>query len=248
MTVTERRPSKAARRPSRRVGGILASCALAALLAGCGSSASTTGSAASASGSASGSASSSSAGANTGPVTPGSGTQPAGSAAAVASVSGTPIAKSAYEHWRDVDQADGAKGNIGHRALAFLITSSWVLGEAAHRHATVTESEVSKRLAALEHKSFPKKGQLQKFLAGSQETRQDLRTQVKVEMLSGLIEGEIRAKAAKGSAEAALARFERHFKAHWRSLTICKPAYVMEDCKGYTGPEEPQISEPPGGN
>ncbi len=248
MTMTAKRPSGSARRPSRRIGAILASCALAALLAGCGSSASTTGSAASASGSAGSAGSASSADAGTGPVTPGSGKQSPSSTPAVASVSGTPITKSAYEHWREVDAADGAKGNIGHRALAFLITSSWVLGEAAHRHATVTESEVSKRLAALEHKSFPKKGELQAFLNKSKQTQQDLQMRVKVEMLSGLIKGEIRATASKGKANAALASFEGEFKARWRARTSCQPAYVMEDCKQYKGSGEPALSEPAAGS
>lgn len=238
MRLTTKRPSAPARRPSRRIGAIAASCALAVLLAGCGSGSATTVSETAAN----------SSGTGAGPITPGSGTPKPTTTPAVASVSGTPITRSAYEHWRAVDRATGAKGNVGHRALAFLITSSWVLGEAAHRHATVTEAEVTNRLAALEHKSFPKKGQLHAFLKRSKETPQDLQMRVRVEMLSGLIQGEVRAKAAKGHAKAALAAFERQFKARWRARTSCKAAYVMEDCKQYKGPGEPQLSEPATGS
>src|ERR1700735_1770173 len=53
---------------------------------------------------------------------------------AVALVSSTPIAKSSYEHWLTVEKALGGGSNPSHQALAFLITSQWVFGEApAHK-------------------------------------------------------------------------------------------------------------------
>src|SRR5690349_21524901 len=76
------------------------------------------------------------------------------SADAVALVSGAPIAKVSYRHWLAVEQTGGTS-NAGHRALGFLITSEWVLGEAAARHIAVSEAEVKQRFAHLVRKSFP---------------------------------------------------------------------------------------------
>lgn len=206
------------------------------------------------------SASTSSAGTSTSPAASGSGKSVAavkaaaglivpgqaskGSGEAVAYIKGTPITKSAYEHWLAVEQASGLSKTAGHEALGFLITSSWVLGEAATRHLNVSEAEVSSRLAALEKRSFPKQGELQSFLKKSGETIGDLRTRVRLELLIGLIKGEVRAKATKGQGSAALSSFERSFKERWKAQTSCKPSYVMEDCKQYKGSGEPALSHP----
>jgi phosphatidylethanolamine-binding protein (PEBP) family uncharacterized protein len=170
----------------------------------------------------------------TAPITPGS-KQPVGSSSgpAVAHVAGTPIAKASYEHWLAVERALGVGGNLGHRALAFLLTSSWVLGEASDHHISVSQAEVHRRLAELEHRSFPKAGQLQHFLASSGESTADLLARVKVELLASRISRLLAGKKL------------RSFHDHWKSLTSCLPAYVMEDCKQYRGSGEPQLSSPP---
>jgi phosphatidylethanolamine-binding protein (PEBP) family uncharacterized protein len=163
----------------------------------------------------------------------------------VAYVSGTPILKSSYAHWLSVENAMGGANNASHRALGFLITSSWVLGEAQARHVAVPESEVSKRLEALLHQSFPKAGQLSKFLAKSHETKGDLLARVKVELLTARIAAQVTAgKSSEAQRKATLTSFERRFQAHWRSVTDCLPVYVMEDCKQYKGRRE-RLSSPP---
>ncbi len=202
----------------RRGAGIFVAFAvLAALLAGCGGS------------------SAPKATSSTAPVTPGS--KPASSSVpAVAYVAGTPISKASYEHWLTIERALGAGGNLGHRALAFLLTSSWMLGEASARHVSVSEAEVHKRLAELERRSFPKAGQLQHFLATSGESTADLLARIRVELLASRIAGQLAGKKLTG--------FERSFHDHWKSLTNCLPGYVMEDCKQYRGGGEPQLSKP----
>lgn len=157
---------------------------------------------------------------------------------AVATVAGVPIAKTSYQHWLTVEQKLGATGNPSHQALGFLITSQWVLGEAAARHLSVSEAEVRQRFAQLVHQSFPKAGSLQKYLAKSGENEADLLARIKVELLASHIAAHVTEGKASSQRSALLAGFERNFQAHWKRLTVCQPGYVMEDCREYKGSSE----------
>jgi phosphatidylethanolamine-binding protein (PEBP) family uncharacterized protein len=169
-------------------------------------------------------------------ATPGTApTRSVSSSDVVAYVSGTPILKSSYQHWLAVENATGGTANASHRALGFLITSSWVLGEAQARHISVSESAAAQHLEKLIHRSFPKSGQLEKFLAKSHESRRDLLARVRVELLTSSIASQVTAGKSQAQRGATLTSFEKRFQAHWRTLTDCMPAYVMEDCKQYKG-------------
>jgi phosphatidylethanolamine-binding protein (PEBP) family uncharacterized protein len=201
----------------RRATWVALAAGVAALVSGCGGS-SPAGSAANA------------------PVTPGAHSAATSKVAAVAYVSGTPVAKSAYEHWLSVERALGVSKDAEHRALAFLLTSSWVLGEGAARHIKVSHAEVQKRLRQLEAQDFPKAGELQRYLSKAHETREDLLSRVEVELVQQRIAGQV------GSG-AKLTSFERGFHVHWKSLTSCLAGYVMEDCKQYSGGPEAGLSQ-----
>jgi len=157
---------------------------------------------------------------------------------AVALVSTTPIAKASYEHWLAVEKALGATANASHMALGFLITSDWVLGEAAGRHISVSEAQVKRRLAQIEHQSFPKAGTLKQFLAKSGETEADLLARVKVELLESRIAAHVSAGKSGAQGKAAIASFQSAFQQHWKTYTTCKAGYVMEDCAEYHGKPE----------
>jgi phosphatidylethanolamine-binding protein (PEBP) family uncharacterized protein len=157
---------------------------------------------------------------------------------AVALVSGTPIAKSSYAHWLAIEKALGASGSPSHQALGFLITSEWVLGEAAARGITISEAEVKQHFAQLVHQSFPKAGELQKYLAKSGETEADLLARIKVELLASRIAAKVTAGKSAAQRTTLLTAFETNFHAHWKGLTDCHAAYVMEDCKQYKGKPE----------
>ncbi len=158
---------------------------------------------------------------------------------AVALVSSTPIPKTSYTHWMAIEKALGGTSNPSHMALGFLITSEWVIGEAAARGISVSEAEVKQRLAQTEKQIFPKAGALQKFLAKSGETEADLLARLKVEMLESRIAAKVTAGKSGSQSKALIASFETAFQHHWKSYTTCKPAYVMEDCSEYKGkPEE----------
>jgi len=173
------------------------------------------------------------------PVSPAASAQGSTSAAnAVALVSTTPIAKASYEHWLAVEKALGATANAGHRALGFLITSDWVLAEAASRHISVSEAEVKQRLAQIERQSFPKAGSLKQFLARSGESEADLLARVKVELLESRIAAQVAAGKSGAQGKAVIASFQSAFEHHWKSYTTCRAGYVMEDCVEYRGGPE----------
>lgn len=157
---------------------------------------------------------------------------------AVAYVSKTPISKASYQHWLAVETALGAAGSPSHQALGFLITSEWVLGEAAARHVEASEAEVKQRYTQLVHESFPKAGSLKKYLAKSGETEADLLARIKVELLASKIAAKVTAGKSSSQRTALLSAFEKNFHEHWKSYTDCKASYVMEDCKQYKGKPE----------
>ena len=160
------------------------------------------------------------------------------SADAVASVAGVPISKSSYEHWLAVERAGGTTSNAGHRALSFLITSQWVIGEAAARKLSVSDAEVKQRLAQIEKQSFPKAGSFEKFLSKSDETEADLLARVKVELLESRIAAKVTAGKSGAQAKSVLASFQKKFQEHWKRFTTCKSGYLMEDCSEYHGAPE----------
>ena len=150
----------------------------------------------------------------------------------------TPISKASYQHWLAVETALGAAGSPSHQALGFLITSEWVLGEAAARHVEVSEAEVKQRYTQLVHESFPKAGSLKKYLAKSGETEADLLARIKVELLASKIAAKVTAGKSSSQRTALLSAFEKNFHEHWKAYTDCKAGYVMEDCKQYKGKPE----------
>jgi phosphatidylethanolamine-binding protein (PEBP) family uncharacterized protein len=163
-------------------------------------------------------------------------------AGAVASVSGTSITKTSYAHWLAVDEALGAGSAASHRALGYLITSRWVLDEAAHRGVTVSAAQVGARLSHLKHQSFAQPGSFKAFLTRSRESEADLQGRVKIELLESAIAAKVTAGMDSSQRASALASFQRSFQQHWKGLTACKAGYVMEDCSAYHGKPETQAA------
>jgi hypothetical protein len=159
-------------------------------------------------------------------------------AVAVAVVGGTPIAKASYEHWLAVEHALGGASNPNHQALAFLITSDWVIGEAAARKISVSEGDVKQRFAQIKKQSFAKPGAFAKFQAKSGETEGDLLARVKVELLESRIAAQVAAGQSGAQRKALIASFEKAFHSHWKRYTTCDAGYLMEDCSAYKGKPE----------
>ncbi|HEV2998436.1 MAG TPA: hypothetical protein VGX16_04970, partial [Solirubrobacteraceae bacterium] len=169
---------------------------------------------------------------------------PASHAGAAAQVAGAPIAAAGYRHWVAVERALGAGGSPDHQALGFLITSEWIVHEAAARHITVSDAEVRRRFEELVHRSFPKPGELQKYLARAHETEADLLVRIRIELLTQRILAQVAAGKSGSERAAALRRFQAAFKQRWKQLTSCSPGYVMEDCREYKGGPEKLAARP----
>ncbi len=78
--------------------------------------------------------------------------------------------------------------------LGFLISSEWVIGEAANLGVKVSDAEVKKEFEKIKNEQFPKAAEFEKFLASSGQTVSDLLLRVKLNMLSS----KIQQKIAKG--------------------------------------------------
>jgi hypothetical protein len=165
---------------------------------------------------------------------------------AVAMVSGTPISTASYEHWLAVDRALGAGATASHKALGFLISSTWVRREAADRGLAVSAAQVSARLAQLKRQSFSQPGSLARFLAKSRESEADLLGRVRIELLESAVVAKITAGASPSRHASVLASFQRTFQQSWKSRTTCRVGYVMEDCSEYRGKPEAQLAPTPG--
>jgi Raf kinase inhibitor-like YbhB/YbcL family protein len=155
--------------------------------------------------------------------------------AAVAFVGGAPITRASYRHWSHVEARLGVGGNVGHQALGFLLTSQWVLDEAAKRKLSISEAEVKLYLAKLDRQRFPRSATLAKFLARSGETEADLLARARVEILRARIAATVGAATTGAQTASVLASFQQSFRRRWQRVTTCEPAYLMEDCSGYRG-------------
>jgi hypothetical protein len=163
------------------------------------------------------------------------------SAGAVASVESTPVTQATFAHWLAVTAA--LSGTSGHAASAsnaalkdkvmgFLLTSEWVLGEAAALGVDVSEAEVRKHLEAIQQKQFKKPAELREYLRKNHETMADLLLRVKLELLESAISRKVTAtKRTAAEKKAALASFQDQFEARWKAKTSCAKGYAMEDCK-----------------
>jgi Raf kinase inhibitor-like YbhB/YbcL family protein len=174
----------------------------------------------------------------------------ASTAATVATVERTPITKASFVHWLGVTAAvshahsKATRAALKNQTLGFLITSQWVLAEAAHLGISVSEAEVHQRLHQVTAKQFPKAAQLKHYLNSIGETEADLLMRVKAELLESKISQHVTAgKTASTEQHLLISDFQKSFEARWRARTSCRPGYVMEDCLEFKGtPHAPATS------
>jgi hypothetical protein len=159
----------------------------------------------------------------------------------VATVEATPVTQAAFAHWLAVTAAltrvsghaaSASNAALKDKVIGFLLTSEWVLGEAAALGIDVSEAEVHKRLEEIQKKQFKKPAELQEYLRKNHETMSDLLLRVKLELLEAAIAKKVTAaKHTAAEKKAALASFQEAFEARWRARTSCAKGYVTEDCK-----------------
>jgi parvulin-like peptidyl-prolyl isomerase len=91
--------------------------------------------------------------------------------------------------------------------LGFLISSSWVLGEAHSLGVKMTDAEVKKQFEKIKSQQFPKAAEFQKFLSTSGQTVSDLLLRVKLNLLSQ----KIQAKISKQKGAPTAAQIEKYY-------------------------------------
>jgi foldase protein PrsA len=80
---------------------------------------------------------------------------------------------------------------LQQEVLGFLISSQWVLSEAASLGVNVSDAEVRKEFTKIKSAQFPKAAEFEKFLASSGQTVSDLLLRVKLNVLSQKIQKQI---------------------------------------------------------
>ncbi len=173
------------------------------------------------------------------PTAPAGSTQP-GPEAVLACVDAQPITGATYEHWLAIAEKLGgpsAKGRgpdpgaLLNQVMSFLISSDWVLGEAAARHVSVSDTQVHRSFDRIRRLQFPKPVEFTKFLERSGQNVEDLLYRVKLNLLVERIQRKVEANRHGIKArKRALARFVRGFEAKWKPQTYCDPRYVVKDC------------------
>jgi foldase protein PrsA len=73
---------------------------------------------------------------------------------------------------------------LKQQALGFLISASWVTGEAASQGIGLSDEEIEKSFTEIKQRQFPKEDMFKRFLASSGQTASDLRLRVKLNLLS----------------------------------------------------------------
>jgi hypothetical protein len=115
--------------------------------------------------------------------------------------------------------------------MAFLVSSDWVVGEAADLGIQLPEQTVKHEFDVLRAIQFPKRGEFSRFLQETGESIGDLLFRVRLNLLSTRIQQHVVASAqGEAAKQTALEQFVKAFKSKWQSQTYCLPAYAVVDC------------------
>lgn len=132
-------------------------------------------------------------------------------------------------------QCEAKYVQLEREALGYLITTDWVRAEAAQLHLTVSHREVITRLHG--ELSAPGAAKYEGLLAYVGETTSDAAWRTEGELLrSRIAESVTRGKTLTTEARVLLGDYQEEFKARWKSRTICRPGYVIEDCMQFKTP------------
>jgi foldase protein PrsA len=98
--------------------------------------------------------------------------------------------------------------SLQQEVLGFLISSTWVLGEAGSLGVKVSDKEVKKQFEKIKSQQFPKAAEFQKFLSTSGQTVSDLLLRVKLNLLSS----KIQQKIVKEKSKVTQAQIAKYYK------------------------------------
>lgn len=97
--------------------------------------------------------------------------------------------------------------SLQQEVLGFLISSSWVIGEAKSIGVKLTDKEVIKQFEKIKTQQFPKAGEFEKFLSTSGQSVSDLLLRVKLNLLSQ----KIQQKVVKQKATVTQAQIQKYY-------------------------------------
>ena len=97
--------------------------------------------------------------------------------------------------------------SLQQEVLGFLISSSWVIGEAKSVGVKLTDKEVHKQFEKIRTQQFPKAGEFEKFLSTSGQSVSDLLLRVKLNLLSQ----KIQQKVVKAKAKVTQAQIQKYY-------------------------------------
>ncbi len=154
----------------------------------------------------------------------------------VACVGAQPITGATFSHWAVVARRSGGKHpptatEVTNEVMGFLISSDWVLDEAADLNIHVSEGVVRRSFDRIRAAQFPKMKGFKTFLKQSGETVADLLFRVRLNLTSTRIQKRVTAgrRGARNQLNATK-RFVHEFKLKWTAQTYCEPGYATADC------------------
>jgi hypothetical protein len=157
--------------------------------------------------------------------------------ALVACVGSTAIDGALYGHWLAVARKAGGTGTepgLGEareEVMSFLISSYWVIGEAAHLGVRAAPSQVKRSFDRIRAQQFPHPRAFSRFLRDSGQTVADLLFRVQLSLLSARLQKRVvRGLHSAAARQRALSRFVTGFRERWTVQTVCEPSYVVPDC------------------
>jgi foldase protein PrsA len=141
----------------------------------------------------------------------------------VAQVDRTAITGPMLDHWVSIVGADKAapspagQGTPRQRALDYLISSQWLIGESASRGLAISEQEVNRRVAGRRAASFPGgETEFRAFLATTHRSMADVEFEAKVELASS----GLRQLAAAAAPRVTDAQVKRYYEQNRRQFVI----------------------------
>ncbi|HEY4451374.1 MAG TPA: peptidyl-prolyl cis-trans isomerase [Solirubrobacteraceae bacterium] len=97
--------------------------------------------------------------------------------------------------------------SLKREVMGFLISSQWIIGEAASLGVKVSDAEVKKQFLKIRSQQFPSTAEFEKFLTTSGQTVSDLLLRVKLNMLSQ----KIQQKIAKSKVKVTQAQIQKYY-------------------------------------
>jgi foldase protein PrsA len=115
-------------------------------------------------------------------------------------------------------QCEAQYKSLQQEVLGFLISSTWVLGEANSLGVKISDDEVKKQFEKIKSQQFPKPAEFEKFLANSGQTVSDLLLRVKLNLLSS----KIQQKIVKEKSKVSQAQIAKYFKSNPKRFGVAE--------------------------